>query len=68
MTEAAAQLLATFDLLPPEEQHQLVAELLRRTGELPGHPLKDEHLTILADNLFQQLDREETRDGSADEE
>ena len=68
MTEATAQLLASFEALPLEEQHQLVAEILRRTGELPGHPLPDSHLTILADELFQQLDTEEARDAEAGQE
>ena len=68
MTEAAAQLLASFEALPLEEQHQFVAELLRRTGELPGYPLPDNHLTILADGLFQQLDSEEACDQKSGQE
>ena len=62
MTEAAAQLLATFETLDPQEQHVLLTELLRRTGELPDTLLSDEHFVGLADELFQTLDAEESDD------
>ncbi len=65
MTETAAQLLATFDSLPPQEQHELLAEMLRRSGELPDTLLTDEHLVGLADHLFQALDAEESDDRKA---
>jgi hypothetical protein len=61
MSEMAAQILAKFETLPPREQHELLAEMLRRSGELPGAQLQDEHLVILADHLFQSLDDEESR-------
>lgn len=60
MSETAAQLLATFESLEPQEQHELLAELLRRSGELPDTFLTDNHLAGLADNLFQALDAEES--------
>ena len=59
MSETAAQLLATFDSLEPREQHELLTELLRRSGELPDTFLSDDHLVGLADDLFQALDAEE---------
>lgn len=62
MSETAAELLATFDSLPPQEQHQLATEILRRSGELPETLLTDDHLVGLADNLFQALDAEESDD------
>ena len=65
MTEIAAQLLATFASLPPQEQHELVAEMLRRSGELPETLLTDDELTGLADELFQALDREESNGGES---
>lgn len=61
MSELAAQILAKFNALPPREQHELLAEMLRRGGELPGAPLQDEQLLVLADQLFQSLDAEESR-------
>ena len=63
MSETAAQLLATFDSLPPQEQHELLTEMLRHSGELPETSLADDHLVGLADDLFQALDVEESDDG-----
>ena len=62
MSETATKLLATFELLPPDEQHELLAEMLRRSGELQVSLLKDESLVELADDLFQTLDAEESND------
>ncbi len=62
MSEAAAQLLASFASLPLRQQHELLTELLRRTGELPETLLTDDHLVGLADDLFQALDEEESDD------
>lgn len=60
MSETAAQLLATFDSLASQEQHDLLTELLRRSGQLPDTFLTDDHLLGLADDLFQALDAEES--------
>ncbi len=65
MTDTATQLLATFDTLRPEDQHELVAQILRRTGDLPDTPLADDGLTSIADLLFQSLDAEEADAGNA---
>jgi hypothetical protein len=57
MTEAAREVLAAFDALPPAEQQQVVAEILRRAagyGDLP-----EEALHQLADELFRAYDAEE---------
>ena len=62
MSETTAQLLATFDSLAPQEQHELLTELLRRSGELPDTFLSDDNLVGLADDLFQALDAEESDD------
>ena len=59
MSELAHQLLATFETLPAEDQHELVAQILRRTGELPDTVLTDSEMTAIADQLFQTLDLEE---------
>ena len=61
MSETAAQILAKFDALPQREQHELLAEMLRRSGELPTSPLSDDHLVVLADEMFQTFDAEELR-------
>ncbi|MFO1007010.1 MAG: hypothetical protein U0929_13705 [Planctomycetaceae bacterium] len=60
MTNAATQLLATFDSLPPQEQHEVVTALLQRCGELPDRMLHEDELVGLADELFQTLDAEES--------
>ena len=65
MSEMVSQLLATFDRLPPQEQHELITAMLRRTGELPDTLLADDALVDLADNLFQTLDMEESHGNDA---
>lgn len=60
MSNTATQLLATFDSLPPGEQHEVVAAILKRCGELPGSRISDDELVGLADELFQTLDLEES--------
>ncbi len=60
MTDTAAQLMMTFESLPVQEQHELLTEMLRRTGELPATLLADDHLVGIADDLFQALDAEES--------
>ncbi len=66
MSEAAAELWATFDALPADEQRELLIVLLRRAGELPSAVLGDEILVGLADELFQSLDAEEAHVYDAD--
>ncbi len=60
MSETSAQLMVAFESLPMREQHELLAEMLRRSGELPATLLADDHLVGLADELFQALDAEES--------
>ena len=56
MSGSAVLLLATFEPLPPEEQHELLAAMLRRSGELPETFVSDDALLGLADSTFQALD------------
>lgn len=67
MSEKTFQLLETFDSLPPEEQHEVLAELLKRSRELPSTILADEELVGLADDLFQSLDAEEANGSKSSE-
>ena len=60
MSNAVAQLVATFESLPPLEQHEVMTVLLQRSGELPDDRLSDDGLVGLADELFQTLDQEES--------
>lgn len=62
MSETVAQLLATFDTLSTQEQHELVTEMLRRSGEPPETFVTDDHLVGLADDVFQALDAKESDD------
>jgi hypothetical protein len=57
MTTTARNLLAAFDTLPPDEQHQVAAEIIRRTA--PDGDLPDAALDELAAELFRGYDAEE---------
>jgi hypothetical protein len=63
MSEISWQILAKFESLPPQEQHELLAEMLRRSTELPTQPLSDDQLLALADERLQMLDAEEELSG-----
>jgi hypothetical protein len=57
MTTAAREVLAAFEALPPAEQREVVAEILRRNteyGDLPEAALDE-----LAAELFRTYDAEE---------
>jgi hypothetical protein len=58
MTEAARVLLTAFDTLPPADQQEVVAEILRRASG--AGELAEEGLCELADELFRGYDAEET--------
>lgn len=66
MSDAASQLLATFESLPATEQHELLIAMLRRSGELPDAIVTDDPLVGIADELFQALDAEESDGDDAD--
>ena len=57
MTVTARKLLTEFDALPPVEQQQVAAEILRRTAEAGDLP--DAALDELAAELFRGYDAEE---------
>ena len=59
MIDTTSQMLAMFDNLPAEEQHNFLIQILRRTGNLPDGLLEDDDLTVIADQLFQALDEGE---------
>lgn len=65
MSDTAEQLLATFDSLSPEVQHELLVVMLRRSGELPDTDVSDDQLTAIADELFLTLDAEEANGNDA---
>lgn len=57
MTALAKKLLAQFDALPPDEQHQVAAEILRRTAAADDLP--EAAFDELAAELFRSYDAEE---------
>jgi hypothetical protein len=66
MTENSRKILEPFDRLDPIEQHSVVVSLIRRTGELPTAPLKDDGLCGITDDLFASLDDEENGNNNAE--
>ena len=62
MTSDVQNLLHTFDALPDTDKRMLASEILRRSATLELQPVSDEQLTEVADEVFQNLDREEGDD------
>jgi hypothetical protein len=63
MTEAARELLRTFDALAPADQEEVAAEILRRAS---SDDLPDAALHELADELFRSYDAEEAAHAAAE--
>ena len=61
MTNAAQQLIASFEALPEHEKHEVLVQLLRRLSEMPYSLPSDEELTQAADVVFQEYDRREAQ-------
>ena len=66
MSDIASQLLATFETLTANEQHELLIAMLRRSSEFPDTIVSDDQLVGLADEIFQTLDAEESNGNDAD--
>ena len=63
MTEAARELLMTFESLAPTDQEDVAAEILRRGGS--SEDLSEDALHELADELFRSYDAEEAAHAAA---
>lgn len=59
MTNAAKQLIDSFESLPEREKHEVLSQLLPRLMDTPYSSLSDEELTGAADVVFQEYDRRE---------
>ncbi len=59
MSTATAHLLEAFDQLPPEEQREFSAVIVRRAAQLDYGDITDEELTTSAARMFASLDEEE---------
>ncbi|MBW4616107.1 MAG: hypothetical protein KME21_23085 [Desmonostoc vinosum HA7617-LM4] len=60
MTALVQKLLDTFDRLTDSERLDLVLEILKRTVYLDFPPLSDEDLVLNAEELFLELDEQES--------
>jgi hypothetical protein len=65
MVTSTQNLIATFDRLPPAEQQDVAAAILRRTLQLETPPLNDEELVLQAEELFLELDHREAEDAQS---
>ncbi len=60
MTASVQELLITFDTLTEPERLEIVLEILKRVTRLDFPPLSDEDLVWNAEELFLELDKQET--------
>ena len=60
MTASVQELLITFDSLTEPERLEIVSEILKRFTRLDFPPLSDEDLVWNAEELFLELDKQET--------
>ena len=61
MTNAAQELIDSFEALQEQEKHEVLAQLLRRLMDSPYSLPTDEELTQAADLVFQEYDRHESQ-------
>ena len=61
MTNAARELIDSFEALQEQEKHEVLAQLLRRLIDSPYSLPTDEELTQAADLVFQEYDRRESQ-------
>ena len=59
MTNAAKQLLESFEALPASEQHEVLAQLLRRLMDSDYGTVSEATMLHAADVVFQDYDRRE---------
>lgn len=59
MTEAAREVLTSFDALSPADREEVTAAILRRVAS--SGPLSEEALHEVADELFRGYDAEDGR-------
>jgi hypothetical protein len=65
VSQAAQQLLQSFDALSDTEKHEIAVELLRRSIAPTGGDVPDQALVEAADALFRELDAREAQDAHA---
>jgi hypothetical protein len=60
MNTAVQHVLESFDRLPDPDKQQVAAEIIRRLVHIDFPPLSDEDLLLSAEELFLELDRQES--------
>ena len=60
MTKSVEQLLKSFEQLPEAGKRELASEIIKRSLALDLPELSDESLILAADQIFLQLDKEES--------
>lgn len=60
MTTAVQHVLESFEHLRDAEKQQVAAEIIRRLAKLDFPPLSDEDLVLSAEELFLELDKQES--------
>ncbi|ACK72545.1 hypothetical protein PCC7424_4175 [Gloeothece citriformis PCC 7424] len=60
MTTSVQELLSRFDQLTDLEKQEFVTEILKRIIHLDFPPLSDEELVLNAEQVFLELDRQES--------
>ena len=56
-------LLQSFDSLSEADKKEVASEILRRSASFDLLPLSDEELIVNAEQLFLELDRQESTNG-----
>lgn len=64
MTAAAEKVLKSFDELPDDEKRKVYVEILRRGQDWDYPDLTDDELCRLADELFVEMDKQESNDAA----
>lgn len=60
MTAVVEELLSTFDSLTDSERREFALEILKRVMNLDFFPLSNEDLVLNAEDLFLELDKQES--------
>ena len=60
MTKSVEELLKSFEQLPAADKRELASEIIKRSLRLDLPELCDESLLAAADEIFLQLDKEES--------
>ena len=60
MTRSVEELLNSFEKLPEAEKRELLSEIIKRSLSLDLPQVSDDSLIVAADQVFLQLDKDES--------